>query len=150
MVTTNVLILIITASQQHLRKFLLLPRTGNNCLTSTVRSLVIATSYNNKCCCEVLIMWIGKFKLQSDSFAIPLQSFLTLSLLSPPEALSHNPRFKRFPEMWGNCLGIWENLPPFPSPPGSTSLMRPPAIVWKSHSERDPSPSTTPLMGTLK
>lgn len=41
MVTTNVPMLIVTARQQHLTKFLLLLRTGSNCLMSIVRSLLI-------------------------------------------------------------------------------------------------------------
>jgi len=78
--------LIITATQQHLRKFVLLPRTGNNCLTSIVRSWpLIATSYNSKSCCEVWI--IQNRKIQASKWpATPLQfpyivSYLCLSSL---------------------------------------------------------------------
>lgn len=92
---------------------------------------------------------IGKYKLQSNSFAILLHCFLPPSLLSPPEALSHNPALKRFLEMWENCLGSLGEL-------ASTSLQSWQYILneaacncMNAHPDRDPSPGTTPLMGTL-
>lgn len=148
--------LIITARQHHLRKFLLPPRTVYNRLTSIVRRWLRAMSCSSKCCCEVLIIRNGKI-WASKRPVTPLQfPFTDLNDLSSIHlrlsvTILNTKDPWRCEETQVNCLGNLRTLAP-------TSLHS----SWqdcfheathdrtKAHPGRGPSPGSNPLMEILK